>query len=57
MAKGGKKPIDLTAFAYGAGDFLVVKDEDLEVFVAVHTMIFKQGHCRSPYRIQVSQGI
>lgn len=44
MAENRKKPLDVGAFARGTRHFLVTQDQDLKVLVALHTMIFKDGH-------------
>ena len=44
MAEGRKEPADPVSFAYRARDLLVTEDQDLEVLVAVPTMIFKDRH-------------
>jgi len=44
VAERRKKLFDLLAVAGGTGNFLVSKDQDLEFLVALHTVVFEDGH-------------
>ena len=44
MAEGREELFDLGAFAGGAGDLLVTKDQGLKILVALHAVIFKDRH-------------
>jgi hypothetical protein len=44
VAKRRKKLLDLLAVAGGTSDFLVSQDQDLEIVVAFHTVIFEDRH-------------
>jgi len=44
MTKSREKLFDLLAVAGGASDFLISKDQDLEILVTFHTVIFKDRH-------------
>jgi hypothetical protein len=44
VAKSRKKLFYLLAVAGGTNDFLVSKNQHLEIVVAFHTVIFEDGH-------------
>jgi len=44
VAESREKLFDLLAVAGRADDFLLSKDKDLEILVALHTMIFEDRH-------------
>jgi hypothetical protein len=54
MAEGREKPIKVTSLAYRARGLLVTEDQELEVLVAVHTMVLKKRHLGPPGKKLVS---
>jgi hypothetical protein len=47
MAESRKKLLNVVALACGARYFLVTEDQELEVLVALPTMIFKDRHAKA----------
>lgn len=55
MAESGEELFDLGPLAGGTADLLITEDQDLEVLIALHAVIFKDGHIRTPYLFPFSQ--
>jgi hypothetical protein len=48
VAEGGEELFDLGPLAGRTAHLLITEDQDLKILIALHTMIFKDGHCLAP---------
>jgi len=54
VAETGKKLFDLLAVAGGTSDFLVSKDQNFKIPVALYAVILEDRHCVvSPYEYDI----